>query len=946
MASFPASFAQRISRPFIETLESRIAPAVLVSSIERADPLQIQETSAAWVVSFTEAVSGVDASDFHVVAEGAARADQTVTVAATENPAVYTVTAHGIGGSGMLRLDLVDNDSIAGASGSLGGDGSGNGSFLGDAYQVRQIYPQLVSITAAGFAGETNPAWTVTFDEAVSGVDFADFRVVKGEGVHADARVVVVSTADPAIYTVIATNVTGQGTAALQFVDDGSVRDGDGNPLQTTAWSFAGPQAYSTGTFPQGIAVGDLNGDGHLDLVTANAVIGQNEQSVSVLLNRGDGTFDSQKQYGTGARPISVAIDDFNGDGRADLVTANYFDDTISVLLGVGDGTFAPQETLTVGDGPWSVLVADLNRDGRADIVTANASGDSVSVLLGNGNGTFQSQQFHATGNGPTSVRAGDFNADGWLDLATANFDGSSVSILLASGGGTFGPQRVVSTDDAPVHLALGDIDGDGVPELIAAHYGAKVSIILDPAAGGVSSVIAWPGGNFDLDPALADFDGDGVLDLAIADYDVDAVFLLRGAGDGSFRSPQPFASNVHPVALAVGDLNADGRPDLAVANFSTFASVLLHTGGTTLTSAPVVIDSPADDHRILVVAPGVPPSAKPGPTAVRVFAAGSLTELYAFHPYGPAYRGTVNVAVGDLTGDGIDDIATTTGAGTGRLRVFDGLTGERARIGPFAKEKALFNGTTDRGAFVAIGDLDGDGRNEVIAGTALRGGKVRVLDGETGRAVPVSPTGARMLLPFSSTFTGGVRVAAGDVNGDGLADVIAGQAFDGARVKVYASEPGASPRIGSAPIVNFKVGPTGYQGGVTLAVTDHDGDGAADLIVGRNLGPPSLVEIFDVTQRTAEGDPVLLTPPLTPFDGDRFRPSFPAGVRVGIADVNLDGLADIVAATGPGGGSQVRVFNGANLGEVLAEFVAFPNAPYLGVNVAGSAPKPPLLQM
>src|SRR5262249_47032901 len=145
---------------------------------------------------------------------------------------------------------------------------------------------------------------------------------------------------------------------------------------------------------PSQIVAADLNADGIPDLVTVNYISGN---SVSVLLGNGDGTFGLPQTLPVGYFPYSVAVADVNGDGKPELVVCNHFGDTprpsvhgtVSVLLGKGDGTFQPQRTFAVGLLPDTVVVADVNGDGKPDIVTSYQAPAGVSVLLGTGDGTF-----------------------------------------------------------------------------------------------------------------------------------------------------------------------------------------------------------------------------------------------------------------------------------------------------------------------------------------------------------------------------------------------------------------------------------------------------------------------------------------------------------------------------------------------------------------------------
>src|SRR6516164_340033 len=127
--------------------------------------------------------------------------------------------------------------------------------------------------------------------------------------------------------------------------------------------------------------------------------------------------------FDAGSGPQSVAVGDFNGDGKPDLAVVNSYSNNVSVLLGNGDGTFQPAVSYGTGSGtgPAFVAVGDFNHDGKLDLAVANSNSSNVSVLLGNGDGTFQTAVNYDVGGAPTSIAVGDFNHDGKLDLAVAN---------------------------------------------------------------------------------------------------------------------------------------------------------------------------------------------------------------------------------------------------------------------------------------------------------------------------------------------------------------------------------------------------------------------------------------------------------------------------------------------------------------------------------------------
>jgi hypothetical protein len=358
------------------------------------------------------------------------------------------------------------------------------------------------------------------------------------------------------------------------------------NTLSFTS-SFGAQQTYGTGNGPDAVALGDFNGDGKLDLVITNV----QDSTVSVLLGNGDGAFQTQVTYAVGSDPEAIAVGDFNGDGKLDLAIANYGGKTVSVLLGNGDGTFQTQVTYAVGSDPKAVAVGDFNGDGNLDLAVANyATSGTVSVLLGNGNGTFQTQITYAVGNRPDAIAVGDFNGDGKLDLGVANRSASTVSVLLGNGDGTFQKQVTYTVGSGPYSVAVGDFNGDGKLDLVVGNgNGTTVSVLLGNGDGTFQTQVTYAVGDNPYGIVVGDFNGDGIPDLAVANEGGATVGVLLGNGDGTFQTQVTYAVGNSPEAIAVGDFNGDERLDLAVANNSdNTASVLLGewaTSSTVLTS-------------------------------------------------------------------------------------------------------------------------------------------------------------------------------------------------------------------------------------------------------------------------------------------------------------------------------------------------------------------------
>ena len=421
------------------------------------------------------------------------------------------------------------------------------------------------------------------------------------------------------------------GLDTLEWSDDGSAW-GDAEPFvagthtrtlepNTYDGPDFGPQVtYGVGGTPYSVAVGDLDGDSDLDLVTANS----GSDNVSVLLNQGDGTFASQVNYGVGSGPYSVAVGDLDGDNDLDLVTANSGSDNVSVLLNQGSGTFASQVSYGVGGLPRSVAVGDLDGDNDLDLVTANSGSHNVSVLLNQGDGTFASQVSYGVGVTPLSVAVGDLDGDGDLDLVTANYNDDNVSVLMNEGDGTFASQVTYGVGSLPYSVPVGDLDRDGALDLITANAASgNVSVLLNQGDGTLADQVNYGAGNGACSVAVGDLDGDEGLDLVTANYWDDNISVLLNQGDGTFASQVTYNVGSRPRSVAVGDLDGDGSLDLVTANGDGHdVSVLLnhlppldptplyvraadHVGWSTVFSDTIYVDTAAPVYGSLRIANG-----------------------------------------------------------------------------------------------------------------------------------------------------------------------------------------------------------------------------------------------------------------------------------------------------------------------------------------------------
>ncbi len=313
-------------------------------------------------------------------------------------------------------------------------------------------------------------------------------------------------------------------------------------------------------------ASADFNGDGKLDLAVLNL---SRNNSLSIMLGDGDGTFRNHASYSTSNTPTAAAWGDFNGDGKIDLAIASSAGNGVDVYLGKGDGTFQPRQTFKTGHQPLALATGDFNEDGSLDLAVANASDDTVSILLGKGDGSFQNHVDFPAGPSPASVVVADFNNDGHLDLAVGNaLTGQTVSTLLGNGDGTFeAPIATLIQDGDPGDLAVADLNGDGKLDLaVASGAGKSVYVLLGNGDGTFAIPVAYAIPGYSVSIAIGDFNGDGRLDLAVNgnnDIGSTSTSILIGKGDGTFGSATSYTSGITRGAIFSGDYNGDGRLDV-----------------------------------------------------------------------------------------------------------------------------------------------------------------------------------------------------------------------------------------------------------------------------------------------------------------------------------------------------------------------------------------------
>jgi len=388
--------------------------------------------------------------------------------------------------------------------------------------------------------------------------------------------------------------------------------------LATLSSSFAGAGAgtpgltstnfpttnYAVGNTPSFVATAILRTKSAFnDLVVANST----DNTISVLLGNGDGTFETQVTYPLGATtdtdPVWIATGDFNNDGNVDLAVANKGSNTISIFLGNGDGTFKAATDIATGHSPVAVSAANLNTNSSSnnnvDLAVVNQADNTVSIFLGDGTGKFTPLTTTiATGRTPTSIAAADFNDDTKIDLAVTNSADNTVSVFLGNGDGTFtqAPNSPFAVGNSPAYVAVGDFNADGFPSLATANNGAPtstntgntVSILLNQLNGAgkptanflpPSAQRDFPAGNGPISIAVADYNIDGLPDLAVAAQSDNAVSVLLNLGGGLFGPFFELPVGTSPASITTAVFNGNSRPDVATANSgSANVSVILNS--------------------------------------------------------------------------------------------------------------------------------------------------------------------------------------------------------------------------------------------------------------------------------------------------------------------------------------------------------------------------------
>jgi Domain of unknown function (DUF4347)/FG-GAP-like repeat len=657
--------------------------------------------------------------------------------------------------------------------------------------------------------------------------------------------------------------------------------------------SFAGSTNVGVGTYPSSVTLGDVNGDGKLDLLTANS----NSNNVSVRLGDGLGGFTGSTNVGVGTYPSSVTLGDVNGDGKLDLLTANSISNDVSVRLGDGLGGFRGSTNVGVGTYPKSVMLGDVNGDGKLDLLTANTMSNDVSVRLGDGLGNFTGSANVGVVLSPYFITLGDVNGDGKLDLLTANNGSNDVSVRLGDGLGDFtGSVNVGSDIDlSPQSVTLGDVNGDGKLDLLTAHSTSNnVSVRLGDGLGGFTKSTSVGVGRAPSAITLGDVNGDGKFDLITANVTSNDVSVRLGDGLGGFTGSLDIGVGSLPFSVTLGDVNEDGKLDLIVANYgSSNVSVLLNTTPTVTVSAgtapveevsngsfTIALDQPAPVGGLVV-------NYSLGGTAT-VGADYSLSQTASTNITAIA-PGSFTIAAGQTTAtiaviivkDGIVDPNETIG-----LNILNGDYFRDSATPRFIAASTPDVAVGGVPTSSALGDVNGDGKLDLLTTNASSNDvSVQLGDGLGGFAGNTKVVAG----PSPSSIT------LGDVNRDGKLDFLTVSQGNNDRSGLV------SVRLGD--------GMGGFSGTTdiaigsvlrSLALGDVNGDGKLDFLTADSSSNTVLVRLGDGLGGFSGSTNVAVGP-------------FPFSVTLG--DVNRDGKLDLLTANNSRDSGSVSVRLGDGLG-------------------------------
>lgn len=568
----------------------------------------------------------------------------------------------------------------------------------------------------------------------------------------------------------------------------------------------------------------DFDADGNADL----AIAGDDPQNgtpstLSVILGRGDGSFQPPVSLQFERDVIDLAAADINADGVLDLVSLHRHPKLVSSFIGVGDGTFTQGPTSSLASSPIRFASGDFNGDNAADFVATirvHNGPRGVSTLINAGDGAFVEQPLIDVGRSPFTIRTSDLDADGHID---ALVNGDTYILLRGNGDGTFAPPESLGPFSGSSAFHFADVNEDGFDDIVArASLSGAFSVLYGEGDAAFSERREFSAGPLVLAQAFADFDQDGEID-AFVSVGSGAYMLLRGTGDDDFHTRLRLQTQTPTSDVLVADLNNDGALDLVGANHGFYGWEVYQPGD----QLSIYLGDGAGSFEL---APQLPSVWAPRYLTQGDFNADLVTDLAVTSTEFP--RHTVFLGVGDgtfepgrsqgnveymnrgvasdFTGDGRLDLAYATNQEGGAVHVLPGL-------GDGWFDEPIVFPIDDYVNGVTGADFNSDGRTDIAA--AIRGGPATLL---------LSNGDATFKVLEISDAIGCTAVEPVDFNRDGAVDVLATRRSSQDDTSVLLAIPGDGAGGFGTPVVSLLGGDSPWR----LTPADLDGDGEVDLAV------------------------------------------------------------------------------------------------------------------
>ncbi|MBI4902139.1 MAG: VCBS repeat-containing protein [Acidobacteria bacterium] len=662
----------------------------------------------------------------------------------------------------------------------------------------------------------------------------------------------------------VVTNLMNNGQSSSVGVGQYSLDSAKLQVWNATANKTPGPRAnYDAPANPAKLLSADMNSDGKRDVILLSQGAPGGQGVASIYPGNGDGTLGARRDKNVGVNPQSSTVFDFNGDNRLDVAVANTGSNNVMILNGNGDNTLQDPVTLT-GDapGPRAISAADLNKDGKGDLVIGHA--DGVDIRLGNGNGSFQAPVRVARGFVANSVATGDFNRDGNLDIAVSTDSSASTLILLGNGNGTFGsPSSYVTRANAGPFFAT-DFNSDGNTDIVF-------------AAGHPDAIVAANGDS--------------------------KVTVLYSRSNGTFNAP---SNTVLPSLgdFTVGDFNSDGFPDVVStapstggqANTAGMNLALNNGNGGLVTQTPIPVPSTGAAVQLSRITSadfnldGKRDVAVTGGSTVYIQAgngAGGFSTIGSF----PATSQMTFITAADVNLDGRPDLIITD-EGEDKVSVSLGNGN-----GTF-QQRTSYNVSVDPKA-AAVTDVNGDGKPDlIVANLGQPGGQIQG---------GVSVLLANGSFQPASNFGSGSNpnsVSVGDVNADGKPDIVTSTSGANNATLVGVHLGNGNGTFQAVTLIPVAFGPA------QTALTDFNGDGKVDIVVGHCCGDVQMGVLVGNGNGT--------------FQSETFVPNTGNGSSfVVAADMNKDLKPDIVFGAGGANGAFVAMILNAAAAAPTCTFAA-----------------------